>query len=133
MNSIVLQTTTLCLVKGREGMENRLLLLKRKKLPKIPPLAESRPNSIATISKSNSNAVFLSVFIQMVLKSISGKFFFVPKEEIIEENYDLSFSKYKEDLFEEVVYEKPAVIFGKIKAMEKEIDKELKELEGMLK
>ena len=62
-----------------------------------------------------------------------AKFFFVPKEEIIKENYDLSMSKYKEDVFEEVVYEKPAVIFGKLKAMEKDIEKELKELEGMLK
>lgn len=60
------------------------------------------------------------------------KFFFVPKAEIATEKYDLSISKYKEDVFEEVVYEKPAVILAKLKAMESEINKELTELERML-
>lgn len=61
-----------------------------------------------------------------------AKFFFVPKAEIVAEGYDLSMSKYKEDVFEEVVYEKPAVILAKLKTMEGEIVEELKELEGML-
>jgi type I restriction enzyme M protein len=66
-------------------------------------------------------------------KSIrTEKFFFVPKDEIIAENYDLSMSRYKEDVFEEVRYEKPGVILAKLKSMEKEIDEELSELEGML-
>jgi len=60
------------------------------------------------------------------------KFFFVPKAEIVAENYDLSMSKYKEDVFEEIVYEKPTVILAKLKTMESEISKELAELEGML-
>jgi type I restriction enzyme M protein len=60
------------------------------------------------------------------------KFFFVPKGEIVAENYDLSMSKYKEDVFEEIVYEKPAVILAKLKTITSEIDKELNELEGML-
>ncbi|AJQ27930.1 type I restriction-modification system subunit M [Pelosinus fermentans] len=60
------------------------------------------------------------------------KFFFVPKGEIVAENYDLSMSKYKEDVFEEVEYEKPAVILAKLKTMENKIDQELSELEGML-
>ncbi len=47
-----------------------------------------------------------------------AKFFFVPKSEIVAENYDLSMSKYKEDVFEEVVYEKPAVILEKLIADE---------------
>jgi type I restriction enzyme M protein len=62
-----------------------------------------------------------------------AKFFFVSKDEIVKENYDLSMSKYKEDVFEEVVYEKPAVILIKLKTMENEITQELNELEGMLK
>lgn len=61
-----------------------------------------------------------------------AKFFFVPKGAIVAENYDLSMSKYKEDVFEEVAYEKPAVILAKLKTMESEISKELDELEGML-
>ena len=60
------------------------------------------------------------------------KFFFVPKAEIVAEKYDLSMSKYKEDVFEEVVYEKPAVLLAKLKTMESEINQELSELEGML-
>ncbi|SDI50826.1 type I restriction-modification system subunit M [Desulfosporosinus hippei] len=60
------------------------------------------------------------------------KVFFVPKGEIVEENYDLSMSKYKEDVFEEVMYEKPAVILVKLKTLEDEIREELSELEGML-
>lgn len=62
-----------------------------------------------------------------------AKYFFVPKDEIKAEKYDLSMSKYKEDVFEEVVYEKPKVILAQLKNMEKDIDKELKELEGMLR
>ena len=61
-----------------------------------------------------------------------AKFFFVPKSEIVAEGYDLSMSRYKEDVFEEAVYEKPAVILAKLKTMEGEIVEELKELEGML-
>ncbi|KIL72339.1 type I restriction-modification system subunit M [Bacillus badius] len=60
------------------------------------------------------------------------KFFFVPKKEIVEEKYDLSISKYKEDVYEEVVYEKPELIIAKLKDTENEIQKELIVLEGML-
>ncbi len=60
------------------------------------------------------------------------KFFFVPKKEIVEEKYDLSMSRYKEDVFEEVVYEKPVTILAKLKKMENEISEELSELEEML-
>lgn len=63
---------------------------------------------------------------------IKAKFFCVPKNEIVAENYDLSISKYKEDVFEEVAYEKPVVILAKLKTMEIEINAELIELEGML-
>jgi type I restriction enzyme M protein len=61
------------------------------------------------------------------------KYFFVPKAEIVKEGYDLSMSKYKEDVFEEVEYEKPKAIIKKLKAMEKEIGKELDELERIMK
>jgi type I restriction enzyme M protein len=60
------------------------------------------------------------------------KFFFVPKGEVVAENYDLSMSKYKEDVFEEVVYEQPAAILARLKGMEREIDLELSELVGIL-
>ncbi|MBU2513555.1 type I restriction-modification system subunit M [bacterium] len=60
------------------------------------------------------------------------KCFFVPKSEIVAENYDLSLSRYKEDVFEEIEYEKPDAIFKKLKDFESEIATELKDLEGML-
>ena len=60
------------------------------------------------------------------------KFFFVPKGEIVDEGYDLSMSRYKEDVFEEIEYDAPGIILGKLKALEGEIDRELGELEGMI-
>lgn len=60
------------------------------------------------------------------------KSFFVSKEEIVENDYDLSINKYKEIVYEEVVYEKPEVIIAKIKELEKEIVLNLEELEKMM-
>jgi type I restriction enzyme M protein len=42
------------------------------------------------------------------------KYFMVPREEIEKENYDLSLSRYKEDVFEEVEYEAPGVILDRL-------------------
>lgn len=42
------------------------------------------------------------------------KWFVVPRSEIEAEGYDLSFSRYKEDVFEEVEYEAPGVILDKL-------------------
>ncbi|WP_347839968.1 N-6 DNA methylase [uncultured Draconibacterium sp.] len=61
-----------------------------------------------------------------------AKHFFVPKAEIKENGYDLSFSKYKEEVYEEVVYEKPDVIIGKLENIESEIGKGLAELKGLI-
>lgn len=58
--------------------------------------------------------------------------FFVPVEEIRGNGYDLSINKYKEIEYEEVVYDAPSVILGRIKELEKEINNGLEELEGML-
>jgi len=73
------------------------------------------------------------------------KCFFVPRAEIVDEGYDLSLSRYKEDVFEEVVYDKPADILNRlIEAEVGEIDevdltkmksgivRELLELRGMI-
>ncbi|MFA0963952.1 N-6 DNA methylase [Roseivirga sp. BDSF3-8] len=43
-----------------------------------------------------------------------GKHFFVLKKEIKEADYDLSYSKYRNEVFEEIVYEKPKVILEKL-------------------
>ena len=49
------------------------------------------------------------------------KWFWVEKEEIVGNDYDLSINKYKKVEYEEVVYEKPEVILDKIEALEKSI------------
>jgi type I restriction enzyme M protein len=60
------------------------------------------------------------------------KFFFVPKKEIVSNNYDLNLSTYKEEVYEEVKYEKPNVIFGKLEAIEENIQLGLAELKPMV-
>jgi type I restriction enzyme M protein len=57
-----------------------------------------------------------------------GKCFFVPIEEIKENNYDLSLSKYKEIEYEEIEYEKPEVIKKKILNYENKIIEALNDL-----
>ncbi|NNU90815.1 class I SAM-dependent DNA methyltransferase [Anoxybacillus sp. CHMUD] len=58
--------------------------------------------------------------------------FFVPVEEIRENDYDLSINRYKEIVYEEVQYEEPKIIIEKVKKLEEEIVKGIKELEEML-
>ncbi len=57
-----------------------------------------------------------------------AKYFFVPKAEIVENDYDLSISKYKEEVYEEVVYEKPQVIIEKLESIENGILSGISEL-----
>jgi type I restriction enzyme M protein len=60
-----------------------------------------------------------------------GFFFSIAKQEIIENSYDLSFSKYRKEIYEEVMYENPKVIFERLETIEATIFKgigELKEL-----
>lgn len=54
-----------------------------------------------------------------------AKHFFVPKAEIIDEGYDLSISRYKEDDFEEIEYESPGAIIDKLDRLEEEIREDL--------
>lgn len=60
------------------------------------------------------------------------KSFFVDKEEIVNNNYDLSINKYKEIIVEKKEYESPKVILAKLKENEIKIQEGLKELEDML-
>lgn len=57
-----------------------------------------------------------------------GQYFFVPKKEIVTNNYDLNLGTYKEEVYEEVKYEKPKVIFGKLEMIEENIQTGLSEL-----
>ena len=58
--------------------------------------------------------------------------FFVPVQEIIDNDYDLSINKYKEVEYEAVEYESTDVILGKIESIENEIQVELSELKKLL-
>lgn len=58
-----------------------------------------------------------------------AKHFFVPKTEIVDNNYDLSYNTYKEEVYETIMYEAPLVILDKLlktevgDTSEKELDK----------
>ena len=59
--------------------------------------------------------------------------FFVPKDEIVENGYDLSINRYKEIEYEEVQYDPPHKILKELKDLESEIQAGLTELEQMLR
>lgn len=58
--------------------------------------------------------------------------FFVPKEEIAENGYDLSINKYKKIEYVPVEYPPTSEILAEIKELQEEISKGIEELEGML-
>jgi len=60
------------------------------------------------------------------------KSFFVSKEEIVENEYDLSINKYKKIILEKKEYEKPEVILKRIIDIENELQQKLKELEEII-
>ena len=60
------------------------------------------------------------------------KSFMVPKQEIVDNNYDLSINKYKEIEYIAVEYPPTSEIMANIHEMELEIGKELEELEKLL-
>lgn len=59
--------------------------------------------------------------------------FFVDKEEIVENDYDLSINKYKEAIYEKVEYPPTSEILADIETLNKEIEKNLEELKALLK
>lgn len=62
----------------------------------------------------------------------TDKSFMVPVKEIRDNKYDLSINRYKEVVYEEKTYEKPAVIIAQIEALDKERADLLKQLKKML-
>lgn len=60
------------------------------------------------------------------------KSFFVSKEEIVKNDYDLSINKYKEMVVEKKEYENPKVILKRVIDMENELQQKLKELEDII-
>ena len=72
-----------------------------------------------------------------------AKHFLVPKKEIADEGYDLSYSRYKEEVYEEIKYDKPEIIIEKLlgkfdkkgqlieRGLEQEISEKLNELKDL--
>ena len=58
--------------------------------------------------------------------------FFVPKSEIVANNYDLSINKYKKIVYEKVEYPAPKTLISEIKGLQNEIATGLNELEAMI-
>lgn len=61
-----------------------------------------------------------------------AKAFFVPKKEVVDNGYDLSINRYKEIEYEEVEFESPSLIIGRLELLQTEIQQELNELRGLL-
>ena len=61
-----------------------------------------------------------------------SKHFFVPVEEIVENGYDLSISRYKEIPYEEIKYENPKVFLERLDLLEKEITSEINSLKRLI-
>ena len=58
--------------------------------------------------------------------------FFVGREQIAAQDYDLSIGRYKEHVYEEVKHDAPQVILSRLKDLEKEIAADIGTLEKML-
>lgn len=65
-------------------------------------------------------------------KDRTQKYFFVPKKELLDNNYDLSLSKYKEEVYEEVSYESPKKIIVRLDKIEELITEDLKDLKDLI-
>ncbi len=63
----------------------------------------------------------------------SNRGFFVPVEEIRKSNYDISYSRYAEPVYDEVDYGQPDDILERLKLIQREIQSNLTELTEMLK
>jgi type I restriction enzyme M protein len=61
-----------------------------------------------------------------------AKAFYVSRQEIVEQNFDLSLSRYKKVVHENVEYDPPNVIITRLKKLEAEIAKDMEELEALL-
>lgn len=61
------------------------------------------------------------------------KYFMVPKKEIVGNKYDLNLSTYKEEVYEDVIYEKPSLILKKLSEIEISINTGIIELTELSK
>ncbi len=62
----------------------------------------------------------------------TDKSFYVPKQEIVDNGYDLSFNRYNEVVYEEKEYDPPQEIIAQIRTLDKERTEALEHLEQLL-
>ena len=100
----------------RESKEADLLIAAESK----PQYNSTNQSKETEKSESNSNS------------DRKGKCFTVTKKEIVENNYDLNLSTYKEEVYEEISCEKPELIFRKLESIEADIQIGLAELKELM-
>jgi len=59
--------------------------------------------------------------------------FFVPKDEIVANGYDLTINKYKKIEREKIEYEKPEIVLARIKKLQAAIDQAITNYEELIK
>ena len=67
------------------------------------------------------------------IRARTEKSFFVPKQEIVDNGYDLSINKYKKTEYKPVEYPPTSEIMAELRRLEKEVNTAMDELEQMLK
>lgn len=60
------------------------------------------------------------------------RYFYVDKQEIVEKAYDLSFNRYREEVYQEISYDAPKVIMSQLQEQQQYISDLMNELENML-
>ncbi len=102
------------------SLDDKRTPIKDNDLPDLVAQFKVRDKSIAGTDKNS----------KVVTKE--KRHFWVSKEDITSNKYDLSINRYKEVVYEEEQYEPPKEILGKLVSLENEILTDLKELEAML-
>ena len=95
-----------------------------------PPANMTRMGHVGVVFESTIQPIInAKMAITRSVEDRKAKCFYVPFDEIKANGYDLSISKYKEIVHEEVNYEKPHVIKKKILELEEKIIDTLREIE----
>ena len=102
------------------SLDDKRTPIKDNHLPDLIQQFKARDKSLAT-SETNDRIV-----------TNEKRHFWVSKDEIVTNKYDLSINRYKEVVYEEESYEAPKAILDKLVGLEHEILADLKDLEAIL-
>jgi len=102
------------------SLDDKRTPIKDNHLPDLIQQFKARDKSLATSEKNDR------------IVTNEKRHFWVSKDEIVTNKYDLSINRYKEVVYEEEVYDPPKQILGKLVSLENDILKDLNELEAML-